>query len=206
MLLVLISAYSSSGHELLPTFWLGVITAIPRHPGRADDARGRAAGEAGLRFFGILPEDTREQLYRVHRPMPNWDDNSWHRALVRPLCYRLAETRSTKQFGQHGVVHLLPEAPSKAAPPTGQVRTFPVRVQPSTPAGSSSAAVDLQGVLHQNKAHQFGGRNASPTTDTAAQRSTRQRARHFRLRCPAGCRYANRSAGRPAGRSGPRVR
>lgn len=72
MLLVLISAYSSSGHELLPTFWLGVITAIPRHPGRADDARGRAAGEAGLRFFGILPEDTREQLYRVHRPMPNW--------------------------------------------------------------------------------------------------------------------------------------
>ena len=84
MLLVLISAYSSSGHELLPTFWLGVITAIPRRPRRADRAHGRAAGETGLRFFGILPEDTRGQLYRVRRRMPNRDGNSWLRCPIPP--------------------------------------------------------------------------------------------------------------------------
>lgn len=114
---------------------LGVITATTSAPRRADRAHGRAAGETGLRFFGILG---RHAWTTLSRPPA-------HAQPRRQFVARLPNPAPTVQGP-------FPDQPNKPAstvsstccrklqrnrPADGPICTFAGRMQPGTPAAGS---------------------------------------------------------------------
>ena len=123
---MLISEYSSSRHELSPTFWLCVITVMPDSSPHLRAPWGAVMDRGFAEFFGTFPEDTRLQSYRVctHYAQPTAATDSG------------ADGR--RPIDQHRVVNFAMKTSGEGSSPSRAGHAIRSSVQPGTAARRNS--------------------------------------------------------------------